>query len=283
MEIAIPSFDKIVSGMGPISLRALKVASIISFLAGSLPGADLKDLLGLNKTAVSTNGLEGLSESQITSGLKQALSKGVETAIGKLGTTNGFLKDAQVRIPLPDTLKKLEKTLRAAGQNSLADDFVTTMNHAAEQAVPAAAGVLSESVQKMSVTDAKLILTSTNTAATDYFRRTSETNLHAKFLPIVKTATGKAGVTSAYKKMTEAATGGSLGALGRLGGSLLNKDTLDIDGYVTHKTLDGLFLKIAEQEKLIRQNPAARTSEILQKVFGAISQEVTNTVSGPRP
>jgi hypothetical protein len=135
----------------------------------------------------------------------------------------------------------------------------------------------------MSVTDARLILTSTNTAATDYFRRTSETNLYAKFLPIVKAATGKAGVTSSYKKMTEAATGGSLGALGRLGGSLLNKDTLDIDGYVTHRTLDGLFLKIAEQEKLIRQNPAARTSEILQKVFGAISKEATNTVSGARP
>src|ERR1051325_2227297 len=124
IEIAILSFDKIVFGMGSISLRALKIASIITFLAGSLSAADLRDLLGLNKTAVSTNGLEGLSESQITSGLKQALSQGVEIAISKLGTTNGFLKDAQVRIPLPDTLKKLEKTLRAAGQNSLADDFV---------------------------------------------------------------------------------------------------------------------------------------------------------------
>jgi len=124
----------------------------------------------------------------------------------------------------------------------------------------------------MSVADAKLILTSTNTAATAYFRRTSETNLYAKFLPIVKEATGKAGVTAAYKKMTEAATGGSLGTFGKLGGSLLNKDTMDIDAYVTRKTLDGLFVKIGNQEMLIRQNPAARTSEVLQNVFGAVSK-----------
>jgi len=234
--------------------------------------ADLSDFLGLNKTrpAGSTPNVENLSQDQVTAGLKQALAKGVETAINTLGRTNGFLRDPQVRIPLPATLQKLEKTLRAIGQTNLADEFVTTMNHAAEEAVPEAATAVGQALQQMTLADAKTILTSTNTAATDYFRRATETNLYTRFLPIVKNATGKTGVTAAYKRMTEAATGGSLGSFGKLAGSLLNQETVDIDGYVTRKTLDGLYLKIAEQEKLIRQNPAARTSQILQQVFGAL-------------
>jgi hypothetical protein len=153
-------------------------------------------------------------------------------------------------------------------QEKLADEFVTTMNRAAEQAVPAAAAVLGEAVKQMSIADAKAILTGTNNAATHYFRRTSETNLQARFLPIVKVATEKAGVTSAYKRMAEKAGGG----FGGLGGNLLSKEMPDLDAYITQKGLDGLFLKIAEQEKQIRENPVARTTDLLQKVFGAVGK-----------
>lgn len=240
--------------------------------ACSVTGADILDLLkrasGPAQGATAPTALTSLSPEQMTSGLKEALAKGVQHAVQNLGKTDGFLKDSAVRIPMPENLQKIEKTLRLLRQDKLADDFVTTMNRAAEQAVPEAAGVLSNSVKQMSITDAKAILTGTNNAATQYFRRTSETNLHARFLPIVQSATEKAGVTSAYKRMTEKAGGG----LGALGGSLLGKEVPNLDNYVTGKTLDGLFLKIAEQEKSIRENPAARTSDLLQKVFGSLAK-----------
>src|ERR1043166_9004226 len=243
-------------------------------LAHASSAQEMKDLLGLKKSAPASTSpaLGALSQEQVTAGLKEALAKGVEQAVAMLGKEDGFLKDLNVRIPMPDSLKKVEKALRSLRQDQLADEFVTTMNRAAEQAVPEAAGVLGDSVKQMSVADATSILTGTNNAATQYFRRTSETNLYTRFLPIVKSATEKAGVTSAYKRMTEKASGGvgGFGGLGALGGNVLGIQTPDLDDYVTRKALDALFLKIAEQEKLIRENPVARTSDLLQKVFGAV-------------
>jgi hypothetical protein len=250
---------------------------IVAVIATVAPraGADIFDLLKSKTTAGQPSAdpasLAGLSQDQMIGGLKEALGKGVQQAVGTLGKTDGFLKDANVKIPMPESLQKVEKTLRTLRQDKLADEFVTTMNRAAEQAVPEAAAVLGDSVKQMSITDAKNILTGTNNAATQFFRRTSETNLHARFLPIVKAATEKAGVTGAYKRMTDK-VGGGLGGLGGLGGGLLGRQAPDLDDYVTHKTLDGLFVKIAEQEKQIRENPVARTTDLLQKVFGAVGK-----------
>jgi hypothetical protein len=173
----------------------------------------------------------------------------------------------------------VEKGLRAVGQHGLADQFVATMNHAAERAVPEAAAVLGDSVKQMSIADAKSILLSTNNAATQYFRRTSETNLHVRFLPIVKAATEKSGVTAAYKQMTDAAGGpggpggfGGFGGFGGLSRSLLGMEMPDLDDYITTQTLEGLFLKIGDQEQRIRENPVARTTDLLQQVFGAVGK-----------
>ncbi len=234
-------------------------------------GAGWLDRLGLG-TSKSTNSPAAagigsvLTQDQMVGGLKEALAKGVGTAVSSLGKEDGFLKDAGVKIPMPESLQTVEKTLRTLGQDKLVDDFVTTMNRAAEQAVPEAAAVLGDSVKQMTISDAKSILTATNNAATQYFRRTSETNLYSRFLPIVKAATEKAGVTGAYKQMTDKVSGG----LGGFGSGLLGMQAPDLDGYVTRKALDGLFLKIAEQEKQIRENPVARTTDLLQKVFGAV-------------
>ena len=248
--------------------RVIVLLSCILLISSSLPAADFLDKLGLGNRAGSA-GRAALSQDQLISGLKEALTKGVQHAVTNLGRTDGFLKDSKVRIPMPESLGKVEKGLRAVGQSELADNFVNTMNRAAEQAVPEAAGVLGESVKQMTVADAKTILAGTNTAATDYFRRTASTNLHARFLPIVKKATEQVGVTSAYKQMTEKA---NVGGLGAFSGFLGKKEALDIDSYVTSKAMDGLFVKIADQEKLIRANPAARTSDLLQKVFGSVSK-----------
>ena len=249
------------------------IAGIALVVTPLCDGADLLDRFGLGKSN-STNpapavGIGGaLTPDQMVGGLKEALGKGVQQAVATLGREDGFLKDIGVKIPMPEKLQRVERTLRTLRQDKLADEFVTTMNRAAEQAVPEGAAVLGDSVKQMSVADAKSILTGTNNAATQYFRRTSETNLSARFLPIVKAATEKAGVTGAYKRMTDKAGGG----LGGLGGGLLGKEAPDLDSYVTHKTLDGLFLKIAEQEKQIRENPVARTTDLLQTVFGAASK-----------
>jgi Protein of unknown function (DUF4197) len=238
--------------------------------------AALLDSLGFgkkdtNQTAVSPSTLSiSLSQDQMVQGLKEALGKGVQQAVSRLGHEGGFLTNANVKIPMPEKLRAVEKTLRTLKQDKLADDFVTTMNHAAEQAVPEAAAVFGQTIQGMSMEDAKAILTGTNNAATQYFRRTTETNLFEKFLPIVKRATDQTGVTSAYKRLMEKAGAGT--TLGSFGRSLLGADSMDVDGYVTGKALDGLFLMIAEEEQRIRENPIARTSDLLQKVFGAVKK-----------
>lgn len=239
------------------------------FVSTGADAASLLDKLGFGTT--STNAAPApataLSQEEVAGGLKEALAKGVANAVAMLGKEDGFLKDAGVRIPMPETLQKVERTLRTLRQDKLADEFVTTMNRAAEQAVPEAAAVLGDAVKQMTLADARAVLVSTNNAATAYFRRTSETNLYDRFLPIVRKATEQTGVTSAYKRMTESVSFGGLSA-----GSLLGQDATDLDGYVTRKALDGLFLKMGQEEQRIRENPVARTTDLLQKVFGAARQ-----------
>jgi hypothetical protein len=251
----------------PMKTTSILLVTLSLVLNPISPTAGMFDWLGLGKnTAKDTPALAtALSNNEIAGGLKEALSKGVERAVGSLGRQDGFLKDHSVKIPVPPSLQKVESTLRFLGQDKMADDFITTMNRAAEQAVPEAASVLGDSVKQMTLADAKNILTGTNNAATAYFRRTSETNLYTRFLPIVQKATAQTGVTSAYKTMAEKASLGGISA-----SSVLGQNMPDLDGYITHKTLDGLFLKIGEEEKRIRENPVARTSDLLQKVFGAV-------------
>lgn len=224
--------------------------------------------------APAATGLAALSQDQMVKGLQDALGKGLQQAIAKLGRADGFLTNANVKIPMPEKMQKVESTLRALKQDKLANDFVATMNHAAEQAVPEAGAVFGEALKKMTIEDAKGILTGPNDAATQYFQRTTQTNLYAKFYPIVQKATANTGVTAAYKKVMEKANvTKSLGSLGdTLGGALLDKGTVDLDAYVSQKAMDGLFKMVAEEEKQIRQNPAARTTDLLQKVFGAFGK-----------
>jgi hypothetical protein len=217
----------------------------------------LKD--SVNVPAETASGVS-LTDTEIVSGLKEALGKGTQFAVDSLGKDGGFLDNSKVRIPMPDSLSWVEKSLRAVHQDALADEFVGTMNHAAEQAVPEAAAIFGNAIQQMSVEDAKGILTGPDDAATQYFRTSTETELTAKMRPIVEESTARAGVTSAYKNMTDMAGGMT---------SLLPADATDLDGYVTSKTLDGLFLMIAEQEKMIRENPLARSTDLMKKVFGA--------------
>jgi len=258
------------------------LALLVAVTSLSSTQAALLDTLKSALTATNTLGTNSvlssaaagnLSQDQIVAGLKEALGKGVERAVSSLGQTNGFMTNMNVHISMPGKLAKVETVLRTAGQGHLVDDFVGSMNHAAEQAVPVAASVFADSIKQMSIADAQSILSGTNDAATQYFRRTTQTNLQGKFYPIVQKATDQVGVTAQYKammgKFTALDTVGSL-----LGGkSKLNLSTGDIDSYVTDKAMDGLFKMVAEEEKNIRANPIARTTDLLQQVFGSATKK----------
>lgn len=238
-----------------------------SFALSGLVQADWKDWLKSAKEAVEKSDTpavsQALSNDQIIQGLKEALSIGTEKAIALLGRDGGYLNDAQVKIPLPDGLKSVSKGLRAIGQDKLVDEFVGTINHAAEQAVPETLSIFGDAIKQMSLEDAKGILNGGDTAATDYFKDKGSNSLTAAILPIIQQATKQAGVTSAYKDLV-----GKVGFLG----SYVDMDALDLDKYVTAKAMDGLFLKLAEQEQLIRQDPIARTTDILKNVFGSVGR-----------
>ena len=185
----------------------MKRASLWMLISLAL-AAGCMDLSTLSSGGSSATGqavsLSSLSQEQMAAGLREALQKGLQQAVAELGRENGFLGNASVKIPMPAQMQKIESTLRTLRQDKLADDFVATMNHAAEQAVPEATSVFVDAVSQMTIADAKSILTGPDDAATQYFRKTSSARLHERFLPIVQQATAKAGVTGAYKKVTAA-------------------------------------------------------------------------------
>lgn len=257
---------------GDQTLRAVLMLTAI-FVAGPAQ-ADFKDFLkgmlepgnpststGAATPATASVAPAALSQDEIVRGLKEALAKGAQGAVAKLGQDGGFLNNAAVKIPMPESLARIEKTLRNFGQDKYADQFVATMNKAAEKAVPEAAGILAETIRDMTLDDAQAILKGPDDAATQYFRKKSEAKLTERFRPIVTQATDQVGVTSAYKKMVKKA-----GPLA----SMLGAGNEDLDGYVTQKSLDGLFKMVAEEEKAIRANPVARTTDLLKKVFGSL-------------
>ena len=206
--------------------------------------------------------LGGLSNADATGGLKDALTQGSAAAVSKLGVENGFLGNDKVKIPLPDALKRIEGGLRLLGMQKQADELVTAMNRAAEQAVPEAKALLVGAVKNMSVQDAKGILTGGDTAATEYFRKATSDQLTQKFLPIVTKATARVGLAEKYNNI--AGKGAQLG--------LVDAKQARIENYVTQKTLDGLFLMMAEQEKAIRADPLGAATDMARKVFGLIGR-----------
>ena len=246
----------------------LALAGVISLVCSCPVTAGLSDYLDSLKgvmdarPAAAPAAADSLSNEEMVAGLKAALQEGTRFAVDSLGRNGGYLDNADVRIPMPHSLVWVEKSLRTLGQEKLADDFVASMNHAAEQAVPEAAAIFSEAIQAMTLDDARAILTGPDDAATQYFRAHTETALTRRMRPIISRATDNTGVTSAYKRMLSGA-----GGLG----SLLPGDATDIDGYVTQQALDGLFSVVAEEEQRIRENPLARSSELLKKVFGSVS------------
>jgi len=259
-----------------LTLLPIAVITTILFSLSPAHAGWLDAILSKGSTnSTASADLSALSNDQVVGGLKDALGNGLQHAISQLGHDGGFLTNVNVKIPLPEKLQTVQKGLHAVGQDKLADDFVATMNHAAEQAVPEAASVFGDAVKQMSIDDAKAILSGPQDAATQYFRRVTETNLYSRFLPIVQQSTAKCGVTAAYKNMMAKVNSQSSGFGSSFGGyasKYLGSDAVDVDAYVTSKALDGLFVMVAGEEKRIRENPVARTTDLMKQVFGAVQK-----------
>ncbi|WP_346829366.1 DUF4197 domain-containing protein [Pseudomonas abietaniphila] len=204
--------------------------------------------------------LGDLSQSDATGGLKDALTQGAQIAVKQLGVPGGFSNNKDVRIELPGKLGKVASKMKLLGMGTQVEQLETSMNQAAEAAVPQAQALLVDAVKKMSVSDAKGILSGGKDSATQYLNKSSREQIRAKFLPIVKQATDKVGLAQKYN-----AFAGQAASLG-----VVDAKDSNVEGYVTEKALDGLFEMIAKQEESIRANPAAAATSLAKKVFGAL-------------
>lgn len=220
----------------------------------------------LGKTDPAKGG--ALSMETIVAGLKAGLGTGVDRALTELGSADGFFANTGFKIPLPAELAKGEKTLRKLKQDKLADDLILALNRAAEKSVAETAPIFKEAITGMTLADAQAILGGPKDAATVYFRKTTEAQLRAKMLPIVKAATDANGVGATYKQFA-----GKAAPLA----SMFGVKAVDLDGYVCDRALDGLFKVIATQEAQLRADPAGAADKLLRTVFGAAKTMGTET------
>jgi hypothetical protein len=209
-------------------------------------------------TTTSPINLGSLTSTQISSGLKEALSLGVTEGVKKLGVTDGFLKNEAVKILMPEKLRKIDTTLRSVGLGSLADQGVKLLNRAAEDAVTEAAPIFTSAITSMTITDAKNILLGSDNAATSYLQVKTQSQLFTAFQPKVKASLGKVGADTVWKNL--------ISKYNTLTGQAV---TTDLNEYVTTEAINGVFKMVADKESGIRNTPAMRTTSILQKVFGA--------------
>jgi hypothetical protein len=200
----------------------------------------------------------GLDEAQIGSGLKEALSVGTKKAVRLVDQPGGYLNNEAIKILLPKNLQPVEKVLRGMGQGAKIDEFVASMNHAAESAAPEAEAIFADAVKEMTIDDARKLLNGGDTSITEYFKSKTSAHLATAFRPHVEAAMNKNGVTQQYDAL--------MGQVPKM--PFGNGSSMDINTYVVNKALDGLFYMLGQQEKEIRTNPAARSTALLKQVFG---------------
>jgi hypothetical protein len=236
--------------------KASCIVIVIWVLPSNLIAAGLQDILTGAKKILGTS--DSVSESEIVGGLKEALEIGTAKAVDLVSVQGGYFNNPEIKIPLPESVQKVEKVLRSAGFGSKVDAFELSMNNAAEHAAPQAKSIFWDAIKKIQFADAQKILNGPDNAATFFFKDQTYGRLQEIFKPIVKSSMGEVGVTRSYQelnaKMQSIPFAGSL--------------SFDLDQYVTDGALNGLFKMLAEEEKKIRTQPAARVTDLLKKVFG---------------
>ena len=238
-------------------ILSVVVAIVVVMGFGSHLQAGFEDYV---KSAVKAlGGGEGITNDDIVDGLKEALEIGTRNAVETVSQTDGYFKNPLIRIPLPENVQKFEKLLRATGFSRQVDAFELSMNRAAERAAPEARSIFWDAIKQMTFTDAREILDGADDAATQYFRAKTADRLQTLFKPITHQAMSEVGVTRSYQTLDA-----KIQTI-----PFAEPMRFDLDQYVTDKALDGLFFMLAEEEKKIRRDPAARVTDLLQKVFGA--------------
>jgi hypothetical protein len=240
--------------------RTIPIALAVLLLAGSPCWAGFWDDLSREVFAPSGQG-SSLDDTTIVKGLKEALATGTERAVTAVAKPDGYFGNQLIKILLPDKVQRAADVLGTLGYQQQVDELVLSMNRAAEKAAPRAAGFFGDAIRQMTVEDARGILSGGDTAATTFFENKTRSRLFEAFKPTVATSMNQVGTVRAYKEM--------IGTYADLPlASMAGLPSLDLDTYVTNKALDGLFLMVGAEEKKIRTNPAAQTSELLKKVFG---------------
>ena len=232
------------------------VLLILAMLLNPVVGlAQWGDLI---KKGLGVGEKSGLSEAKIGNGLKEALKVATQNTVNLTGQKDGYFSNQAIKILMPKKLGRLEKPLRMVGYGPQVDEFVLSMNRAAERAAPSAKKIFGDAVAQMTFDDAKKVLNGGDTAATDYFKGKTTDKLTAAFRPVVEKSMNEVGVTRKYKEM-----------VGRYEAIPFSKDiAIDPDQYVVEKAMDGLFYVLGQEEKKIRSNPAARVNDLLKEVFG---------------
>jgi len=237
----------------------LVVAALISMQSPCQAGF-LDELL--QQVTPSTGQQSSLDNNTIVKGLKEALATGTERAVKEVARPDGYFGNQLIKILLPDRLQQAANLLGTIGYQQQVDELVLSMNRSAEKAAPRAAGFFGDAIRQMTLEDANAILNGGDTAATKYFEKTTRSRLFDDFKPTVSTSMDQVGTVRAYKNMVGTYASSPMAALAGL-------PSMDLDAYVTAKALDGLFRMVGEEEKKIRTNPAAQTTELLRKVFGS--------------
>lgn len=242
-------------------LLALIMGALFACAASAqMPSFDsiMKGVESLPKVPGVSSSAGGSDEATTAAGIKEALAVGTERAVKSLSGVNGYFGNQAVKILMPPSIQRVAEVASKVGFQRQVDEFVLSMNRAAEAAAPLAAKYFSDAIRSMTLEDVRGIFAGGDTAATEFFSRKMRGNLYTAFKPIVAKKVGEVGATRAYKDM-----------IGRYENvPFVNKQSLDLEDYVTNKALDGLFFTVGEEEKKIRTNPVARTTDLLKKVFG---------------
>jgi hypothetical protein len=235
--------------------RRSRVAVVGVFFCAGLLHAQFLSIPGFGGKAKTAAVLD---DARIGSGLKEALSVGTQRAVRLVDHPGGYLDNEAIKILLPQNLRPVERVLRGLGQGARVDEFVASMNHAAESAAPEAETIFAEAVTEMTIDDARKLLNGGDTSITEYFKSKTSPRLAIAFRPHVEAAMSRNGVTQQYEGLVGQVPWSPFG----------NGSSLDINGYVVNKALDGLFYMLGQQEKEIRTNPIARSTALLKQVFG---------------
>jgi hypothetical protein len=223
-------------------------------------GTSFAQLDQLKKAAKGlTSGTGQLSSEEIAKGLKEALTNGISKGSDLVSKVDGYFKNPEIKLPFPPEAKKAEDKLRAIGMGAEVDNFILTLNRAAEDAAKEAKPIFVDAIKAMTIQDAAGILKGNDDAATQYLKKTTTASLKSKFKPVVKNSLEKVNATKYYADLIK--------TYNKI--PLVQKLNPDLDEYATDKAIEGLFIMIAKEEKNIRKNPVARTSDLLKKVFGS--------------